>query len=189
VPKYYLPLLNKIDGLLKAKDHVAVAVDGNSAAGKSSLAAVLAASYNYNCNIIAMDDFFLRQPQRTPERLEEPGGNIDYERFIEDVVKPYLAGGRISYRKYCCRTGEMSEYIALEPQPLYLFEGAYSLHPRFGDGVYDIKVFLRLGEDEQRRRLQERDPGMLERFIKEWIPMENRYFEYFEIPVKCDFIF
>lgn len=34
-----------------------------------------------------LDDFFLRMEQRTPERLREVGGNVDYERFGGDGLK------------------------------------------------------------------------------------------------------
>jgi hypothetical protein len=30
---------------------------------------------------------------------------------------------------------------------------------------------------------------MLERFLSEWIPMENRYFKAFDIKAKCDLVF
>lgn len=32
------------------------------------------------------DDFFLRPEQRTPERLAEPGGNLDRERMKSEVI-------------------------------------------------------------------------------------------------------
>ena len=35
-----------------------------------------------------MDDFFLRPEQRTEERLKEVGGNVDRERFLEEVARP-----------------------------------------------------------------------------------------------------
>lgn len=38
-----------------------------------------------------MDDFFLRIEQRTPERMTEVGGNVDYERFLETVLFPVSA--------------------------------------------------------------------------------------------------
>ena len=43
----------------------------------------------FNCNLFRMDDlFFLRMEQRTPQRLKETGGNVDYERFEETVLRP-----------------------------------------------------------------------------------------------------
>ena len=82
-------LYNRIDELSLQRKSIAIAIDGNSASGKSSLAALLKSKYF--CTVIHMDDFFLRPVQRTPERLKEPGGNIDYERFVEEVIRPLKA--------------------------------------------------------------------------------------------------
>jgi len=182
----FLPLINRIDELTRQKSRVAVAIDGNCAAGKTSLAALLESIFS--CSIISMDDFFLRPFQRTPERLGEPGGNIDYERFLEEVANPLKSGEPLSYRRYDCQTGKLSEPVPAELRPLYVIEGVYSLHPYF-DGAYDVRVFLRLDEGEQRDRLLERNAGLYKRFINEWIPMENEYFERFRISDKCDFVF
>ena len=180
------PLFSAIDELMKRKERIIVAIDGNCAAGKTSLALSLASKFA--CNVIPMDDFFLRPYQRTPERLREPGGNIDYERFRDEVVAPLVSGERFSYRPYDCGTEELSAPVFVAPRPLNVIEGVYSLHPFFSAG-FDIRVFLRLGAAEQRNRLSDRSPGLFDRFIDEWIPMENRYFEHFKIPEKCDLVF
>ena len=182
----FLPLFHRIDGLLKQKDSVAVAIEGNSAAGKSSLAGLLRSTYS--CNVFSMDDFFLRPAQRTPGRLGEPGGNIDYERFGEEIIRPLKSGAPFAYMRYDCRTQELSGPVPVDPSPLNVVEGVYSMHPLFF-GAYDIKVFLALGEEEQRRRLFERDAALYGRFTNEWIPMENRYFDHYGIREKCDFVF
>lgn len=57
-----------------------------------------------------------------------------------------------------------------------MIEGSYSQHPYFGN-CYDLRVFLEVGEDEQRERIRRRNGEfMLRRFEEEWIPMENAYF-------------
>ena len=71
-----LPLLNRLDALLKCRDTVTVAIDGNCASGKSTLGRALAEAYEGS--LFHMDDFFLRPEQRTPARFAEPGGNVDY---------------------------------------------------------------------------------------------------------------
>ena len=180
------PLYSRIDELLLQKKSIAIAIDGNSASGKSSLAALL--KPDYSCNVIHMDDFFLRPSQRTPARLKEPGGNIDYERFGKEVIRPLKAGEMFSYRPYNCRTMELSEPVIVNPNRINVIEGVYSLHPHFIE-AYDIKVFLSLDETVQRRRLSERNAEIYERFVNEWIPMETGYFEFFRISEKCDFIF
>ena len=182
----FLPLLNMIDELMQQKKDVIVAIDGNSAAGKSSLAGLLKSVYT--CNIFPMDDFFLMPEQRTAKRFGEPGGNIDYERFGEEVIKPLKSAKPFTYRPFDCGTGELTAPVSVTPKPLSVVEGVYCLHPRF-IGAYDIKVFLSLGEAEQRRRLYERDAGLYDRFMEEWIPLENRYFDYFQIPGQCDLVF
>ena len=180
------PLLRSIDEMLRRDERVVVAVDGNSAAGKSSLAARLKSLYS--CNVFSMDDFFLRPSQRTPGRLAEPGGNIDYERFLCEIIEPLKLGEPFAFSPFDCSVGELSAPVQAEPNRLSVIEGVYSLHPYFGR-FCDLKVFLSLGEAEQRRRLLARNAGLYERFICEWIPMENLYFNHFKIAEKCDFVF
>ena len=182
----FQPLFQKLDRLMQNKKQIIVAIDGNSAAGKSSLAGLLKSVYS--SNTFSMDDFFLRPIQRTPGRLAEPGGNIDYERFSEEIIKPLMTGRSFIYKPYDCRTEELSDPVPVVPKKLNVVEGVYSLHPRF-IGAYDIKVFLSLSDAEQRRRLLERNESLYDRFIHEWIPMENNYFSHFNISDKCDYVF
>ncbi|MBQ4050287.1 MAG: hypothetical protein IJD13_01520, partial [Oscillospiraceae bacterium] len=87
-------LTGHIDRLLAEKEAVTVAIDGSCASGKSTLAAAL--TERYDCNLFHLDDFFLRPEQRTPERFAEVGGNVDYERFQEEVLLPLKAGKAFS---------------------------------------------------------------------------------------------
>jgi len=181
----YLPLFERIDSLAQLKSHVIIAIDGNSAAGKSTLAALLAA--HYNCNVFHIDDFFLQPNRRTTSRLAETGGNIDYERFALEVLNMLRMNVPFAYYPYNCKTQTLDAVVNVIPKPINIIEGAYSLHPYFGD--YDIKVFLTLNAEQQRSRLMQRNPHMYKRFISEWVPMENKYFEEFKIMEKCDFVF
>ena len=176
-------LKTQIDALLAGKERVLVAIDGNCGAGKTTLGGILAA--HYGCNLFHMDDFFLRPEQRTPGRYAEAGGNVDYERFREEVLLPLTAGKPFSYRPFNCKSLTLSEPISVVPGKLSIIEGSYSLHPFFGD-PYDLKVFLSVDPKLQRQRIMERPAFLHRRFFEEWIPMENRYFEAFRIPGKCD---
>ncbi len=173
---------SRIDLLLEQKERIIVAIDGNCAAGKTTLAARLAESFD--CNVFHMDDFFLRPSQRTPERYAEIGGNVDYERFRQEVLLPLIAGQALSYRPFDCATMELSDPVAFTPKKLNIIEGSYSLHPYFED-PYDLRVFLRITPELQRARILQRPAFLHQRFFEEWIPMEQRYFEGFEIPAKC----
>jgi len=180
-------MFSDIERLLNEKKRIVMAVDGMSAAGKSSFAGLLAKRYT-SC-LIHMDHFFLRPEQRTPARLAMPGGNIDFERFVSEVSLPLDSGMPFSYRPYDCKTQALAEPVFIEPEPLTVIEGAYSLSPEITKNIaYDISVFMQLDEVKQHKRLKERNSELYARFVNEWIPMEKMYFEAFRIPEKCDYI-
>ena len=62
---------------------VILAIDGPASSGKTTLAASLLSKYD--CTVFHMDDFFLTLEKRSLKRLNEVGGNIDYERFMEEI--------------------------------------------------------------------------------------------------------
>ena len=175
-----------IQKLLNEKETVIVAIDGNCTSGKTTLANQLADIYD--CNVFHMDDFFLRPEQRTPERFSETGGNVDYERFWEEVLIPLKSGKPFSYRPFDCGTFQLTDPVSVMPKKLNIIEGAYSEHPYFGD-PYDLKFFCKISSEEQLARIMKRNgPEMLERFKQTWIPMENRYFEAFGVEEKSKIV-
>ena len=117
-------LLLRIHALAAAQPRVLVAIDGRCAAGKTTLAASLQAQLA--CNVFHMDDFFLRPEQRTPERLRQPGGNVDFERFLTVVLRPLRDGAPVTYRPYDCRTQRLCAPVHAEARPVNLIEGSYS---------------------------------------------------------------
>lgn len=169
----------RIDLLLSEQDQVIVAIDGKCTSGKTTLAARLAEIYD--CNVFHMDDFFLRPEQRTPERFAQAGGNVDYERFREEVLLPLRAGKEFSYRPFDCSTFTIAPPVAVTPKKLNIIEGTYSHHPYFGD-PYDLKLLLTVDEETQRKRILDRPAFLHKRFFEEWIPMENQYFNEFILP-------
>ena len=175
----------RVDILLQKKDRVLIAIDGSCTSGKSTLAAALARELD--CNVLRMDDFFLRPEQRIPQRLAEPGGNVDYERFREEVLLPLQSGKPFSYRPYDCSTGGLKEPVAVKPGLITIIEGTYSHHPYFED-PYDLRVFLKVSPEVRQGRIMRRPAFLHRRFFGEWIPMEQRYFEAFSIEQKADLI-
>ena len=167
-------LKKKIDELLTQKDMVIVGIDGKCTSGKTTLATKLADIYD--CNVFHMDDFFLRPEQRTPERFAEVGGNVDYERFKEEILIPLQDGKQFSYRPFDCSTFTLANPVTVIPKQLNIIEGTYSHHPYFGN-LYDLKVMLTVTPELQRERILQRPAFLHQRFFEQWIPMENRYFE------------
>lgn len=183
----FLPLFSRIDQLLKSHPHVAIAIDGDSGAGKSTLAGLL--KEVYDCQVVHMDHFFLRPGQRTRDRLQEAGGNIDYERFSETVLPHLGTSVPITYRPFDCQTGQLGAEIRLEPKRLTVVEGVYSHHPLFED-AYHLKIFFFVDEAQQLGRIFARNgERMLNRFKDEWIPMEKHYFDTFAIKENSELAF
>lgn len=179
-----MELLQAIDEKLPQLERLLLAIDGGSASGKTTLAALLA--QRYGCPVFHMDDFFLRPEQRTPQRLAEPGGNVDRERFFSEVLQPLRQGGPASYRRYDCQTGQLLPPVLRQAGQLNVIEGAYSMHPELS-ALYDLSVFLAVSLETQRRRILQREPAFKQQlFFRQWIPMENRYFQTFSIPERCD---
>ncbi len=189
VPKWfmdYFDVIAKIQMLYKSGKNTVVCIDGKSASGKSTLADNI--SKLFDCNVWHMDDFFLQKSQRTPERLAEPGGNVDYERFYSEVFNPIIHGENVVYRKFDCSEMELLEKIEVPFKPFNIVEGAYSMRPEFKAG-YALTVFLNIGADTQRARILKRNGAyMLSRFENEWIPLENEYFKHFSIPESADIV-
>jgi len=183
----HLALLAKIDVALNENRPIIVAIDGDAASGKTTLACRL--HLIYNCNVIHMDHFFLTPGQRTPRRLAEPGGNVDHERFNKEVLMPLVAQRTFAYRPFDCQTWDFGNEITIAPNRLTIVEGCYSHHPALTD-AYDVKVFLDVNHDEQMRRIILRNsPEMVEKFRDIWIPMEKKYFSAFDIEQKADLVF
>lgn len=167
-----------------------VAIDGRCGSGKSTLAEQL--SELTGAGVIHMDDFFLPPQLRTKERLAQPGGNVHYERFAEEVLPKIRASEAFTYRRFDCsimQLGEERVVPALNSQmPLRIVEGAYSFHPILGDYA-DIKVFSDIEYNEQLARILERNgEERLEAFKTRWILMEEKYFAAFSVQELADIV-
>lgn len=177
-----LPILCRLTGQQRA----VIAVDGRCASGKTTLSADLAETIG--AGVVHMDDFFLPAALRTPERLQEPGGNVHYERFRTDVM-PYLQNAEaFSYPRFDCSIMAISGRREVAASPFRIVEGAYSCHPELKDYM-TLRVFSDVAPKEQQRRILSRDgTDAWEQFRTRWIPMEERYFKAFAIREKADIV-
>ena len=174
-----------INQLLSQEKQVIIAIDGSCTAGKTTLSAALAEIYD--CNIFHMDDFFLRPEQRTQERFDEAGGNVDYERFYEEVLIPLKSGLPFSYRPFSCKTMTLADPLPVQPRKLSIVEGTYSHHPYFQD-PYDLTIFLTVSPELRHSRILERPNFLHGKFFNFWIPLEQTYFQKFSIREQADLV-
>ncbi|MBQ2736654.1 MAG: ECF transporter S component [Clostridia bacterium] len=175
-------LFAKIDARLK-NGKVILAIDGRSGSGKTTLSQLLKAVYK--CNVIHMDDFFLRPEQRTKERYNEAGGNVDRERFLSEVLIPLSRGESFTYRPFDCAKMDFGDPVSVIPTELTVIEGAYSTHPDLFS-YYNIKVFLDVTKEEQEARIFMRGEEKSKAFFEKWIPLEEKYIKELSVMERCD---
>jgi len=175
---------NALASLMESKDHVIAALDGRSAAGKSTSAQWIARELDGE--VIHMDDFFLPMELRSEERLSQPGGNVHYERFADEVLSGLKRGEPFDYRVFDCSVMGYGSVMTAGRKHLTIVEGAYSLHPAF-ERYYDLAIFFDIDPEEQKARILARNGReKLNDFTQKWIPMEERYIAAFDIENLCD---
>lgn len=178
-----LPLCAAIDRHMAQNPRTIVALDGPCASGKSTIGTLL--SQLYDCPLVHMDDFFLPQKQKTPARLSQAGGNIDAERFLSQVLLPVSQGTSAQYQPYRCHTDDFGEWLEVPPSALTIIEGVYALRPDL-QPYYSICCYIDAPWSVRRERLLKRcGEGGLARFEALWIPLEQQYFETFQIESQC----
>ncbi|MDO4438019.1 MAG: NB-ARC domain-containing protein [Eubacteriales bacterium] len=184
-----------IDGLIESlinkpdkASNIVIGIDGMCGSGKTSLAAYIAKKFS--AAIVHMDDFFLPPELRTAERLALPGGNVHYERFIDEVGKYIKSSkGEISYRRFnCSLMGYDNKPISIGPSDIYIVEGSYSMRPELCD-YYDLKIFMKCSSEDQESRIIARNgKERFEMFRTRWIPMEEKYFSELNIEKEADWL-
>lgn len=182
----FQPIFEAIDRLLaQEKERIVVAIDGGSASGKTTLAAMLGEIYG--CTVLHVDDFFLRPEQRSESRYAEVGGNFDRERFTDEVLDPLSEGRPIDYRRFDCSSMTVLPAVRIIPKRLTVVEGVYSTHPEL-IRYYDLTIFLDVDKELRKERIKKRNGSQATRFFDEWIPLEERYFCQTAAAKRCDIL-
>jgi len=129
-------------------DVLVIAIDGHGAAGKSTIAAVVAEATG--ATLVHTDDFFDRAAPR------EPGlsGYYDWRRLRAEALEPLRAGRAAEFRRFDWERGRgLDGMVRLTPGPLLVLEGVFSASPELSDLV-DRSVFVDTPEPERLRRLR-----------------------------------
>ena len=180
-----LPILEKIDKIHTLKSSGIIAIDGRAGSGKTTLANKL--SHLLNAELISMDDFFLPMNLRTKERLQSAGGNIHYERFLEQVIPHLNSHSSFTYQIFDCSIMDYNKEKTIKNTGWCIVEGSYSQHPLFSRYA-DITIFVDITKELQMKRILQRNgEKMSELFQTKWIPMEEQYFQQFKIKENSDF--
>lgn len=163
-----------------------IAIDGRAASGKTTVAGQLAEILG--AGVVHMDDFFLPLNLRTADRLAEAGGNVHYERFKTEVLPNLRNESSFYYRKFDCSKNAPGLLCQVDASMWRIVEGAYSLHPDFGNYA-DLKLFFDITPAEQMKRIRKRNgEKLLQIFLSRWIPMEEYYIKQTGLEKRVDII-
>lgn len=175
--------MNRLIEYIKNNSNKVIAIDGPSGSGKSTIAKKL--EEEYDVLVFHTDDYFLSKERKTEERINTPGGNLDYERLEDEILKN-LDNSNIQSNYFNCQTNLLEVRKPVKRKSIILIEGVYSLHPQLRE-YYDFTVYIDVDRETQLNRIKERSGDFLfNRFVTEWIPLEDKYFSYFDILKNVD---
>lgn len=180
----YKELLSLIRQEMAPGKPLVLAVDGRAAAGKSTLAANL--NLALGAGVVHMDDFYL--PRAQQGGMEVMAGNMDKDRFLQEVISPLKNGTAFAYRAFDCRQQDFAPGLVEINRPIIVVEGAYSLLPLWGR-YYALSLFVDIEPSRQRARIRQRNGEEgLKAFLDEWIPREEAYFDACQVKQRCQYI-
>lgn len=152
-----------------------VGVDGFGATGKTTLAASLARVLPGSV-VVHVDDF-ARPSVTTWER----------DRFVAQVLTPLAAGRPGRYQRWDWPTDTGAEWHDVPAGVPVVVEGVSSTDVRLGV-PWDVRIWLEADREVRLARALERDgEAMLERWLTDWMPSEERYLEAQRPDARADF--
>lgn len=185
-------ILGRMEEAQKNNRRLLLVIDGKCGSGKTTLSEWLGG--RYGCNVFHIDDFYLPIVMQTPEVMKEPGGNINYDRFIAEIMAPLTADNAVVYRPFLCMEQEYAPGVSLKKTGVNVIEGTYCCHPRLRKiyakltGWEVITLFMDIDDRNQRDRVRGRVGELrFKLFEDKWIPREREYFSAYSVREYCDY--
>lgn len=121
-----------------------IAIEGHSAAGKSTVAKRITELIN-EAKIIHMDDFYRVMPEDERFKLTPKEGYeryYDWQRLKRQVLEPLIAGQAGHYQRYDWLANDLGETVSVTPTGILMIEGCYSMRPELLP-FYDLKFYVK----------------------------------------------
>lgn len=157
---------------------VIVGIDGQSAAGKSTLARLIQESLQ-NVAVVHKDDFYSSAPAETLAGLTASEGYqrfFEWQRLEEQVLQPLSSGKVAKYQRYDWSTSSLGKWCCIPASSrVVIIEGVYSLRPELRK-FYDVMVLVNTDPALRDSRIRARGENSTA-WIQRWSDSEAYYFE------------
>jgi len=164
-----------------------IALDGHSAAGKSTLGGKL--TKEMKAAVIAVDDFYRDEPEDVRLSYDAALGvrrYFDWERMVREAILPLRAGVAARYRPFDWQAGHgLGDVVTIEPASVVIVEGVYSARPELRP-LLDVAVLVQAPADSRLRRRRERHDA--HEWEARWDRAERLYFTTVSPPDSFDFV-
>jgi uridine kinase len=165
---------------------VVVALDGGSAAGKSTLATMIVREFD--AALIQSDDFFAAEITddgwEARSAAEKARDAIDWKRLRAEALEPLRAGEPARWHAFDFDAGVRpdgtyamrTDFVERKPSAVIVLDGAYATRPELGDSI-DLAVLVDAPAGVRRARLAAREEkSWLAAWHARWDDAEAYYF-------------
>jgi len=161
-----------------------IAIDGGGAAGKSTLARLLAAT-RAPTTVIAVDDFERPRAQRRAQPMP-PNANTDLQRLTAILDRLRIGEGR--YQRYDWEQDRLGAWVEVVAGSNIILEGVFSTSLDLLD-YSDFRIWLDAPAQLRLQRGLARDgEASRSRWLEEWLPTEERYVREEDPRASCDLV-
>lgn len=172
----------------KAKELVLIAIDGHSAAGKSTLARTLQRVLE-NVQIVFGDDFYRVMTEAERFHLGAIEGHqryYDWERLENQVLRPLSVQQPARFQVYDWEASTLERWKVVQPLGIVLVEGVFSARPELRH-YYDAILFVETPKSIRDERQRQRGDATSLWFYR-WEAAEKHYLETYGLDDHADLI-
>lgn len=165
-----------------------IAVDGHSAAGKSTFAEALAQSLHGS--LVHGDDFYrVMDPVGRGALSPEEGALVfyDWERMLNAAIEPLMTGRAASFRPYDWERDDLAHSaITIEPSDVVIVEGLFVSRPELQHAV-DFSVLVSAPAEVRHRRQLSRADATVS-WLERWDAAERWFFDHIRTEEQFDLV-
>jgi uridine kinase len=185
---YYLQQIVSLANEHKGSKPFFIAIDGHSAAGKSTLAQHVAASLR-KAVIVYTDNFYRPMNEEKRFKLNAQEGYdyyYDWQRLKQEVLQPLSVSNVAEFRVYDWQHNQLGDWKRIEPTQFIIVEGCYSARPEL-EPFFNIVVLVETLPQERQRRQAKRNDAT-QAWLDRWDAAERFYIETTKLQSRADVV-